>query len=32
MRYGFVEAAVEKTEEELLQADTFIGERDFKKA
>ena len=32
MRYGFVEAAVKKTEEELFQADTFIGMKSLKKA
>ncbi|KAL5246546.1 hypothetical protein ACHWQZ_G018685 [Mnemiopsis leidyi] len=32
IRYGFVEAAVEKTEEELNDADTVIGERDLEKA
>jgi len=32
LQFGFLEVATEKTEEELLEADTIIGEKDLKKA
>jgi hypothetical protein len=32
LRYGFVERALEKTEEELMQSDNVIGEKALKKA